>query len=188
MLIFQHDILHEGSILEEGRKYAIRTDVMYTKNASTNNCWIMYYYIWCNLHILRHSVLCLMSRLPVLTCTITHVSIFCVYTCMSRLPVLICTITRFFILCICMSHLIACSYMYNKTCFYSLCTCMSRLPVLTCTVTRVSIFCVHVCPVCLFVSVWWLVLEPCITVTEHVRFWVSLLCLWYILYLNHAII
>lgn len=38
VLIFQHDILHEGSILEEGRKYAIRTDVMYTKNASTNNC------------------------------------------------------------------------------------------------------------------------------------------------------
>lgn len=131
MLIFQHDILHEGSILEEGRKYAIRTDVMYTKNASTNNCWIMYYYIWCNLHILRHSVLCLMSRLPVLTCTITHVSIFCVYTCMSRLPVLTCTITRFFILCICMSH----------------------LHVLTCTIKHVSIVCVRVCLVCLFLHV-----------------------------------
>lgn len=37
VLIFQHDILHEGSALEEGRKYAIRTDVMYTKDPSTNN-------------------------------------------------------------------------------------------------------------------------------------------------------
>lgn len=98
MLIFQHDILHEGSILEEGRKYAIRTDVMYTKNASTNNCWIMYYYIWCNLHILRHSVLCLMSRLPVLTCTITRFFILC--TCMSHLHVLTCTIKHVSIVCV----------------------------------------------------------------------------------------
>ena len=29
VLIFQHDILHEGSRLEKGRKYAVRTDVMY---------------------------------------------------------------------------------------------------------------------------------------------------------------
>ncbi|XP_048779615.1 uncharacterized protein LOC125683004 isoform X2 [Ostrea edulis] len=29
VLIFQHDILHEGSKLIKGRKYAIRTDVMY---------------------------------------------------------------------------------------------------------------------------------------------------------------
>lgn len=98
MLIFQHDILHEGSILEEGRKYAIRTDVMYTKNASTNNCWIMYYYIWCNLHILRHSVLCLMSRLPVLTCTITRFFILCI--CMSHLHVLTCTIKHVSIVCV----------------------------------------------------------------------------------------
>ncbi|KAJ8298707.1 hypothetical protein KUTeg_022767 [Tegillarca granosa] len=30
VLIFQHDILHEGSLLIKGRKYAIRTDVMYS--------------------------------------------------------------------------------------------------------------------------------------------------------------
>ncbi|XP_006813613.1 uncharacterized protein LOC102806073 [Saccoglossus kowalevskii] len=30
ILVFQHDILHEGSVLESGRKYAIRTDVMYS--------------------------------------------------------------------------------------------------------------------------------------------------------------
>ncbi|XP_071104607.1 uncharacterized protein [Haliotis cracherodii] len=30
VLVFQHDILHEGSTLEEGRKYAVRTDVMYS--------------------------------------------------------------------------------------------------------------------------------------------------------------
>lgn len=29
VLVFQHDILHEGSELIKGRKYAIRTDVMY---------------------------------------------------------------------------------------------------------------------------------------------------------------
>ena len=28
-LVFQHNILHEGSVLEEGEKYALRTDVMY---------------------------------------------------------------------------------------------------------------------------------------------------------------
>lgn len=30
LLVFQHNIFHEGSILEAGRKYALRTDVMYT--------------------------------------------------------------------------------------------------------------------------------------------------------------
>jgi len=30
ILIFQHDILHEGSELKKGRKYTIRTDVMYS--------------------------------------------------------------------------------------------------------------------------------------------------------------
>lgn len=174
MLIFQHDILHEGSILEEGRKYAIRTDVMYTKNASTNNCWIMYYYIWCNLHILRHSVLCLMARLPVLTCTITRFHILCVHM---YVPFACSYMYNYtFLYSVYMYVPFACSYMYNKTCFYSLCTCMSRLPVLTCTVTRVSIFCVHVCSVCLFVSVWWLVLEPCITVTEHVFGFLFFVC------------
>ncbi|KAK3585396.1 hypothetical protein CHS0354_020108 [Potamilus streckersoni] len=29
ILVFQHDIYHEGSLLKEGRKYAMRTDVMY---------------------------------------------------------------------------------------------------------------------------------------------------------------
>ena len=29
LLIFQHDILHEGSLLREGTKYVVRTDVMY---------------------------------------------------------------------------------------------------------------------------------------------------------------
>ena len=28
-LLFVHNIEHEGSLLEEGRKYAVRTDVMY---------------------------------------------------------------------------------------------------------------------------------------------------------------
>jgi hypothetical protein len=30
VLLFQHDLNHEGSLLVEGRKYALRTDVMYT--------------------------------------------------------------------------------------------------------------------------------------------------------------
>lgn len=30
VLLFQHDILHEGSMLLSGRKYALRTDVMFT--------------------------------------------------------------------------------------------------------------------------------------------------------------
>ncbi|XP_046580680.1 uncharacterized protein LOC124288154 [Haliotis rubra] len=30
VLVFQHDMLHEGSTLLEGRKYTIRTDVMYS--------------------------------------------------------------------------------------------------------------------------------------------------------------
>lgn len=29
VLVFQHDIYHEGSALIKGRKYTIRTDVMY---------------------------------------------------------------------------------------------------------------------------------------------------------------
>ena len=29
VLVFQHDILHEGSVLETGTKYTMRTDVMY---------------------------------------------------------------------------------------------------------------------------------------------------------------
>ena len=29
-MIFQHDILHEGATLIKGRKYAMRTDVMYS--------------------------------------------------------------------------------------------------------------------------------------------------------------
>ena len=29
VLVFQHDILHEGSVLKKGVKYAMRTDVMY---------------------------------------------------------------------------------------------------------------------------------------------------------------
>jgi len=31
VLIFQHDILHEGEKLKKGRKYAMRTDIMYSK-------------------------------------------------------------------------------------------------------------------------------------------------------------
>jgi len=30
VLIFQHDILHEGEALQKGRKYAMRTDIMYS--------------------------------------------------------------------------------------------------------------------------------------------------------------
>lgn len=33
VLLFQHNLLHEGSVLVSGRKYAIRTDVMYTNRA-----------------------------------------------------------------------------------------------------------------------------------------------------------
>lgn len=29
VLIFEHHLLHEGSELKQGRKYTIRTDVMY---------------------------------------------------------------------------------------------------------------------------------------------------------------
>ena len=29
VLIFQHDILHEGSLLHEGTKYVVRSDIMY---------------------------------------------------------------------------------------------------------------------------------------------------------------
>ncbi|XP_064634786.1 uncharacterized protein LOC135492322 isoform X2 [Lineus longissimus] len=32
ILVFQHDILHEGSELKDGRKYTIRSDVMFTKD------------------------------------------------------------------------------------------------------------------------------------------------------------
>jgi len=31
MLVFDHELLHEGALLERGVKYAIRTDVMYTR-------------------------------------------------------------------------------------------------------------------------------------------------------------
>ncbi|XP_060601017.1 uncharacterized protein LOC132754407 [Ruditapes philippinarum] len=34
VLVFQHDIMHEGSALLEGRKYSMRTDVMYSANIS----------------------------------------------------------------------------------------------------------------------------------------------------------
>ncbi|XP_025087896.1 prolyl 4-hydroxylase 1-like [Pomacea canaliculata] len=30
VLVFQHNIYHEGSVLKEGRKYSVRTDVMYS--------------------------------------------------------------------------------------------------------------------------------------------------------------
>ena len=36
VLVFQHDLLHEGSTLLEGVKYAMRTDVMYRKAANTD--------------------------------------------------------------------------------------------------------------------------------------------------------
>ena len=32
VLIFQHDILHSGSELKKGRKYCVRTDVMFSKD------------------------------------------------------------------------------------------------------------------------------------------------------------
>jgi hypothetical protein len=35
-LIFEHDISHEGSLLEEGRKYAVRSDFMYEEIPSKN--------------------------------------------------------------------------------------------------------------------------------------------------------
>ena len=31
LLIFQHNIYHEGSVLKKGRKYALRTDIMYRR-------------------------------------------------------------------------------------------------------------------------------------------------------------
>jgi hypothetical protein len=31
VLVFQHDILHAGSVVESGKKYALRTDVMFTR-------------------------------------------------------------------------------------------------------------------------------------------------------------
>lgn len=30
-LIFDHDLMHEGALLKQGRKYAIRTDIMYSR-------------------------------------------------------------------------------------------------------------------------------------------------------------
>ncbi|XP_071104983.1 uncharacterized protein [Haliotis cracherodii] len=36
-LIFQHDILHEGSEVTEGLKYAVRTDVMYSAERVTDS-------------------------------------------------------------------------------------------------------------------------------------------------------
>jgi hypothetical protein len=35
VLIYEHDILHEGSIIKSGRKYLLRTDVMYSSNSKT---------------------------------------------------------------------------------------------------------------------------------------------------------
>jgi len=37
ILVFQHDILHEGSLLEDGIKYTIRTDVMYDITTKQEN-------------------------------------------------------------------------------------------------------------------------------------------------------
>ncbi|XP_005110744.1 probable prolyl 4-hydroxylase 3 [Aplysia californica] len=37
VLIFQHDIFHEGEELKKGRKYAMRTDVMYSAERSYGN-------------------------------------------------------------------------------------------------------------------------------------------------------
>ena len=36
VLLFEHNLLHEGAILREGRKYAIQTDVMYTEKGAGN--------------------------------------------------------------------------------------------------------------------------------------------------------
>ncbi|ESP04150.1 hypothetical protein LOTGIDRAFT_237463 [Lottia gigantea] len=36
ILVFQHDIRHEGSTLIKGRKYALRTDVMFDKKKKAN--------------------------------------------------------------------------------------------------------------------------------------------------------
>ncbi|WAQ99480.1 hypothetical protein MAR_023853 [Mya arenaria] len=35
ILVFQHDIMHEGSLLKKGKKYAMRTDVMYSATSSS---------------------------------------------------------------------------------------------------------------------------------------------------------
>ncbi len=37
VLVFQHDILHEGSEVKEGRKYTIRMDVLYEYDDEANN-------------------------------------------------------------------------------------------------------------------------------------------------------
>jgi len=37
ILVFQHDIVHEGSLLEDGIKYTIRTDVMYDNTTLKEN-------------------------------------------------------------------------------------------------------------------------------------------------------
>lgn len=36
ILVFEHNILHEGSLVKQGRKYTIRTDVLYTKKRYNN--------------------------------------------------------------------------------------------------------------------------------------------------------
>jgi len=36
ILVFDHELLHEGARLKEGVKYAIRTDVMYRHQGSTS--------------------------------------------------------------------------------------------------------------------------------------------------------
>lgn len=43
-MVFQHDILHEGSLLIKGRKYAIRTDVMYSSETRKKKKGIMSFF------------------------------------------------------------------------------------------------------------------------------------------------
>lgn len=38
VLIFQHQLFHEGSLLKSGRKYSMRTDVMYKLNLPPTHC------------------------------------------------------------------------------------------------------------------------------------------------------
>ena len=37
VLLFDHDVLHEGSPVKQGRKYAIRSDIMYSRPAGAQN-------------------------------------------------------------------------------------------------------------------------------------------------------
>ena len=38
VLVFQHDMLHEGAAVESGVKYVMRTDVMFTATGSRSSC------------------------------------------------------------------------------------------------------------------------------------------------------